>query len=178
MANPHLEAVWAKLLYLAPSPLYERSKPYYIAGVQPAETKQTNKTFAPRKTEIINARGNEGNFSIDENGFECVDYPLESAIESTDDRQRYMRDMEDFFKGCLKAEHVYAYDCVRPLVDIVEIQPLAICDSISLHEKDLIACDETYPHVTTEIFHVLHNPDQRWYYLREQKREEVLLMRN
>ena len=118
MANPHLEAVWAKLLYLFPSPLYERSKPYYIASVQPAETKQTNETFASKKTEIINARGNEGNFSIDENGFEWVDYPLESAIESTYNCQRYMRDMEAFLKGCLKAEHVYAYDCVVGLTKL------------------------------------------------------------
>ena len=118
MANPHLEAVWAKLLYLVPSPLYERSEPYYIAGVQLAETKQTNEAFAPKKTEIIIARGNEGNFLIDENSFEWVDYPLESAIESTDDRQRYMRDMEDFLKGCVKAEHVYAYDCVVGLTKL------------------------------------------------------------
>ena len=54
---------------------------------------------------------------------------------------------------------------------------MAICDSTSLHEKGLIACDMIYPHFTTEIFRVLHNPDKRWYCLREQKRE-VLLMRN
>ena len=67
---------------------------------------------------MINARGNEGNFSIDENDFEWVDYLLESAIESTDDCQRYIRDMEDFLKGCLKAEHVYAYDCVVGLTKL------------------------------------------------------------
>ena len=61
---------------------------------------------------------------------------------------------------------------------MVENQPLAVCDSTSLQEEDLIACDMIYPHVTTEIFHVLHNPDQKWYYLREQRGEEILLMRN
>ena len=66
----------------------------------------------------------------------------------------------------------------RPLVDVVKSQPLAVCHSASLREKDLIACDMIYPHVTTEIFHVLHNPNQKWYFLREQKQDEVLLMRN
>ena len=112
MGNPGLEAVRANLLYLVPDPLYENSKPYYIAGKPPAETEQTNQTFAPKETHIINARGIERRFSLEKNGFQWVDYPLKSAIETTDDCHRYMGDMEEFLKGHLKAEHVYAYDFV------------------------------------------------------------------
>ena len=112
MENLGLEVVRANLLYLVPNPLYEHSKPYHIAGKPPADTKQTNQTFAPKETHIINARGIERSFSLEKNGFQWVDYPLKSAIETTDDCHRYMGEMEEFLKEHLKAEHVCAYDFV------------------------------------------------------------------
>ncbi|MCJ1369111.1 hypothetical protein MMC20_000319 [Loxospora ochrophaea] len=240
MASHHIKAVQANLLYMLPDSLHETTKPYYIAGIPPAGRKQSNETFVPKETEIINARWNERKFSIKENGFQWVNCPFKSAVESVDDCQKYMRYMEEFLKEHLNAEQVYAYEYVirqqrehgvslqardrretkrtihtahlditprcatdkvrsylppeeaerllqsnwqivnawRPLVDVVKSQPLAVCHSASLREKDLIACDMIYPHVTTEIFHVLHNPNQKWYFLREQKQDEVLLMRN
>lgn len=65
----------------------------------------------------------------------------------------------------------------RPLVDVVESYPISVCDSRSLRREDLVACDMIYPHITTEIYHILHNKNQQWYYLPAQQRDEVLLMK-
>ena len=116
MASHHIKAVQANLLYMLPDSLHETTKPYYIAGIPPAGRKQSNETFVPKETEIINARWNERKFSIKENGFQWVNCPFKSAVESVDDCQKYMRYMEEFLKEHLNAEQVYAYEYVVGLV--------------------------------------------------------------
>ena len=76
--------------------------------------------------------------------------------------------------------NVETFSAWRPLVDRVESPPLAVCDSCSLDATDLIACDVIYIYAqtTTEIYHPLPSPEQKWYYMRDQTRAEVLLMRN
>lgn len=109
MGSPSLGTVRANLPYLVPNPQYENSKRYYIGGKPHAENKQTNQTFGPKETYIINARGIEKRFSLKKNGFQWVGYPQKWAVETTDDCHRYMGDTEEFLKGHLKAEHRYLY---------------------------------------------------------------------
>ena len=72
----------------------------------------------------------------------------------------------------------HIYSIWRPLVDVVNTHPLAVCDSRTLSKEDLVACDMMYPDITTEIYHVLYNPEQRWFYLPAQRNDEALLMKN
>lgn len=83
-----LETVRANILYLVPNPQYENSKRYYIAGKLPTEIKQTNPTFAPKETYIINARGIEKRFSLENKGFQWVCYLQKWVVETMDDCHR------------------------------------------------------------------------------------------
>jgi hypothetical protein len=59
---------------------------------------------------------------------------------------------------------------------MVEDRPLAFCDFRSINPEDLVATDKIYPHRTIEMYHLLFRKSQRWYWISQHKREEVLLM--
>lgn len=61
----------------------------------------------------------------------------------------------------------------EPVVD----DPLTICDGFTVQPEDLvpgdrISADKSY---VGEIYHVRHNPKQKWYYLSHQTPEELTL---
>lgn len=61
----------------------------------------------------------------------------------------------------------------RPLSRPIEDSPLAFCDPRTLSEEDLVAADRVAPEYAGEIYYVMSNPKQRWYWLSHQKPEEV-----
>jgi hypothetical protein len=63
-------------------------------------------------------------------------------------------------------------------VEVVEDWPLAICDGSTVDESDLVAADHIRKHYTGETFYVQQNSAHRWYYLRQQRRDEVFLFKN
>jgi hypothetical protein len=65
----------------------------------------------------------------------------------------------------------------RPIANTVHHYPLACLDYRTLPEEDLIAIKLYYPDREGAIFGVRHNPDHRWYYLREQQPDEVTLLK-
>ncbi|KAK0744331.1 hypothetical protein B0T21DRAFT_389709 [Apiosordaria backusii] len=66
----------------------------------------------------------------------------------------------------------------RPLQEPVVSMPLALCDSRSLDDDDLVASDIIYPHLELEASELWYNSNQRWYYLKGQMMNEVLLIMN
>ncbi len=54
--------------------------------------------------------------------------------------------------------------------------PLALCDSRTLAEDDLVPSDIVLPHLQLEAYEIWYNPRQNWYYLKEQSTDEVLVM--
>ncbi|KAJ5701176.1 hypothetical protein N7488_008724 [Penicillium malachiteum] len=66
----------------------------------------------------------------------------------------------------------------RPIDNPVEDCPLAVCDPRTVDTKDLIATDRVTPDFAVEMYYVLFNPDQRWYWLRNQTTSELLLFVN
>lgn len=64
----------------------------------------------------------------------------------------------------------------RPLQK-VESWPLAVCDSRSVDEKDLVACDIIRRRYIGETYFGLQNEAQRWAYLSEQMPDEVCLLK-
>ena len=55
--------------------------------------------------------------------------------------------------------------------------PLALADASSVRPEDLIATDQVFPDRVGEIYHLAHNPAQRWYYAPLMTPDEVLLIK-
>ncbi|KAF2655409.1 amidase signature enzyme [Lophiostoma macrostomum CBS 122681] len=66
----------------------------------------------------------------------------------------------------------------HPLVSPILDYPLAVCDSRTLPEDDLIESDFIYPNFESETFMVFPNVAHKWYYMSEQCRDDVLLLVN
>ncbi|KAJ8071668.1 hypothetical protein OCU04_001987 [Sclerotinia nivalis] len=65
----------------------------------------------------------------------------------------------------------------KPLVDPVEDWPLAICDDSSVRNEDLVECDQARRRFRGATMYAHDSPDHRWYYLSEQRPQEMLLMK-
>ena len=65
----------------------------------------------------------------------------------------------------------------RPIRGPVERSPLTLADASSVRSEDLIATDQVFPDRVGEIYHLAHDPGQRWYYAPRMTREEVLLIK-
>lgn len=65
----------------------------------------------------------------------------------------------------------------RPISGPVRRSPLALADASTVRPEDLIATDQVFPDRVGEIYHLAHNPGQRWYYVSEMTRDEVLLIK-
>jgi hypothetical protein len=65
----------------------------------------------------------------------------------------------------------------RPIENIVEDYPLAFCDANSVSDEDLVECDHVRRKFKGANFYAHFNPGHKWYYLGEQRPEEVLLLK-
>ena len=65
----------------------------------------------------------------------------------------------------------------RPIRGPVERSPLALADASSVRPEDLIATDQVFPTRVGEIYHLAHEPGQRWYYAPWMTADEVLLIK-
>ena len=67
------------------------------------------------------------------------------------------------------------YSVWRPLLEKIEDAPLALCDPNSVEAEDLLEVDRVTEHWVGEVYYVKHNPNQRWYWLRHMKADEVCI---
>ena len=65
----------------------------------------------------------------------------------------------------------------RPLIEPVQVAPLAIVDGSSVSHQDLVNCQLVYSDRIGEIYEVRHNPNHQWYYFSEMKMDEVILIK-
>lgn len=65
----------------------------------------------------------------------------------------------------------------RPLIEVIEENPLAFCDSRTVSSADLVAADLVYPHHIGEKYDVLWGEYQRWYYLDKMRSDECVLIK-
>ena len=65
----------------------------------------------------------------------------------------------------------------RSIAGVVQRSPLALADASSIAEHDLHATDQVFPDRIGEIYHLSHNPAQRWYYAPAMTQDEVLLIK-
>lgn len=65
----------------------------------------------------------------------------------------------------------------RPLNGPVMAHPLAVADSATVRDEDLIPVEHRYPNRTGETAAVQYNPGQKWYYWSGMKNEDRLLLK-
>ncbi|KAH7380833.1 hypothetical protein BKA64DRAFT_697825 [Cadophora sp. MPI-SDFR-AT-0126] len=67
----------------------------------------------------------------------------------------------------------------RPLRGPLNDWPLALCDAQSVdYRNDIMAGDLVYENFATENLQVMHNVDQKWFYLPDQTTTEVLIFKS
>ncbi|MBV8613019.1 MAG: hypothetical protein JOY66_04520 [Acetobacteraceae bacterium] len=79
---------------------------------------------------------------------------------------------EVLLRGRLQVINVW-----RPINYPVYDAPLAVADASSVSFSDLVPTDLIYPNRVGETYSVLFNPAHRWYYTKEQRPDEVLLLK-
>jgi hypothetical protein len=65
----------------------------------------------------------------------------------------------------------------RPIRGPVQESPLAVCDAQSMMQEDFVKHVLKYPDRDGEVYSVAYNPNHRWYYVPNQQKEEVLLLK-
>ena len=65
----------------------------------------------------------------------------------------------------------------RPIVGPVQTAPLALGDARTIAPRDLVELDLIYPDRTGEIYNVVHNPAQRWFYFPAMQTDEAILIK-
>lgn len=66
----------------------------------------------------------------------------------------------------------------RPLIDSVKDWPLAVCDGSTVKRDDLVEADHVRQHYTGSTMYLMHNQQQRFYYMSEQSKNDVLIFKN
>ena len=66
----------------------------------------------------------------------------------------------------------------RPIRGPVRDAPLALCDGASVGAQALRAVELRYPERTGEIYYLLHEPGQRWYFASDMGVDEAWLFKN
>lgn len=65
----------------------------------------------------------------------------------------------------------------RPIRGPVRESPLAVCDARSMVQDDFVKHVLKYRDRDGEVYSVAYNPNHRWYYVPNQEKEEVLLLK-
>ena len=85
---------------------------------------------------------------------------------------------ESRLESLLKAgKRVVQVNVWRSISGVVQRSPLALADASSIAKHDLHATDQVFPNRIGEIYHLSHNPAQRWYYAPAMTQDEVLLIK-
>ncbi|MEM9098631.1 MAG: CmcJ/NvfI family oxidoreductase [Pseudomonadota bacterium] len=102
-----------------------------------------------------------------------VDYTAKSGPQ----RARDVLGSEAFDQLLAKGARIVQVNVWRPIVGPVQRAPLALADASTVEAVDLIATDQVFPNRVGEIYHLTHNPAQKWYFAPEMTPDEVLLIK-
>ncbi|MEM8793560.1 MAG: CmcJ/NvfI family oxidoreductase [Pseudomonadota bacterium] len=102
-----------------------------------------------------------------------VDYTAKSGPQ----RARDVLGSDEVGRLLAKGARILQINVWRPIVGPVQRSPLALADAATVAAEDLIATDQIFPNRVGEIYHLAHNPKQKWYYAPEMTPDEVLLIK-
>lgn len=102
-----------------------------------------------------------------------VDYTAKSGPQ----RVRDLLGEEEAARLARSGARIVQINVWRPIRGPVERSPLALADASSVDPADLVATDQVFPGRVGEIYHLVHEPAQRWYYAPRMTPDEVLLIK-
>src|SRR5467141_4058378 len=82
-------------------------------------------------------------------------------------------DADELLRGRVQVINLWRPILPEPLRD----SPLAVCDARSVDFTDLVPSDLVYRDRVGETYSVKYNPEHRWYYVPEMRRDEALLLK-
>ena len=65
----------------------------------------------------------------------------------------------------------------RAINQPIQTNPLALADAKSVAMEDLVVAERRYPHRVGQTYRLKYNPDHRWYYFPEMRRDEALVFK-
>jgi hypothetical protein len=98
-----------------------------------------------------------------------IDQTLKSATQRV--RNHMGADAEELLQGRVRLINVW-----RPLKGPVKAFPLAMADSRSVKDEDLVPVEHRYPHMTGETAGVRNAEGQQWYYWSGMSTDERILL--
>lgn len=102
-----------------------------------------------------------------------VDYTVTSGPQ----RARDTLGDAEFERLMAEGRRIVQVNVWRPIKGPVRRSPLALADAGSVSPADLVATDQVFPDRVGEIYHLTHNPSQRWYWAPDMTPEEVFLIK-
>jgi hypothetical protein len=78
---------------------------------------------------------------------------------------------------CKSHADLRLYSAWRPIIDVVEDCPLAVCDGTSVPLASCVTADFVRKQYVGESLHPLPYGNYRWYYLDKQTKHELLLLK-
>ncbi|MGH7847919.1 MAG: CmcJ/NvfI family oxidoreductase [Candidatus Binatia bacterium] len=79
--------------------------------------------------------------------------------------------------GALLARRFAIIQVWRAINQPIRANPLAIADGKSIAMEDLIVAERRYPHRVGQTYRVKYNPNHRWFYFPEMRRDEALVFK-
>jgi hypothetical protein len=79
---------------------------------------------------------------------------------------------EELLKGRFAVVQVW-----RPIRNPVQREPLAIADARTIGTKELFPSSRVYPDRVGEVYHCAFNPEHRWYYFPNMRRNEAVVFK-
>jgi len=77
----------------------------------------------------------------------------------------------------LLARRIAIIQVWRAINQPIRSNPLAIADARSIEPKDLLTAERRYPHRVGQTYQLKHNPNHRWFYFPEMRRDEALVFK-
>jgi hypothetical protein len=99
-----------------------------------------------------------------------VDHTAKSGPQRV--RDLLPEDAEELLRGRVQVINLW-----RPIHGPLHDAPLAMCDAKTIDPADLVPSDLVYRHRVGETYSVTYNPEHRWYYVPEMRRDEALLLK-
>jgi hypothetical protein len=65
----------------------------------------------------------------------------------------------------------------RAINQPIQSNPLALADAKSVEKEDLIVAERRYPHRVGQTYRLKYNPEHRWFYFPEMRRDEALVFK-
>jgi hypothetical protein len=150
---------------------------------------EVRRVYYPEMEALIKAESGASRVVVFDHTLRTADDAVREAIKIREPVQRVHNDytewsgpqrvrdlLPDEAEGLLRRRFAIV-QCWRPIRYPVETFPLAICDATSMSPGDLVISERRYPNRVGQTYAILYNPEHRWYWFPQMRRDEALVFK-